>query len=441
MNRHSLRTSAASLLALGVVGLVLAACSSSERDTSSAAPAPAPPATTEKSAATGQAVADEDSDHEETPQGAAEHDDAQPRLLVADTASGAVEILDLATGETVATLDLGAPASLAPSESGRFVYAGQYDHGAVKLLDAGSWVVDHGDHVHYYTSDPAVTASVGGPQPAHLVSHDDVGAFFFDGRGEVALIDEEALARGQVWLLPSLTTGKPHHGVAVPFAGHYAVTLPARNAEAGALPGGVQIMHDDGDVEARFANCPELHGEAGTDDAVVFACANGLLTVSGTEGAWEARKARYPKVGGGDGRAWTLTATSDGSAVYGVVGDRGILGYRPGAETIEAFELPATVFEIAVDEESGLLLALTVDGQLHHVDPTSGESVVSEQVVQPFEIDFEQPLPALAVASSRAYVSDPAAGVVVEVALNDDLRVARTLDPDVTPGSIAVAGA
>src|SRR5699024_4411196 len=86
--------------------------------------------------------------------GAEQQEDPQPRLLLGDGANGRIEVLDLVSGEVVDTLQTDGLAAMHAAD--RFVFAVDSDRDLVTVVDGGSWVVDHGDHSHAYTSDPAV---------------------------------------------------------------------------------------------------------------------------------------------------------------------------------------------------------------------------------------------------------------------------------------------
>uniref|UniRef100_UPI0024574042 zinc ABC transporter permease AztB n=1 Tax=Nocardia cyriacigeorgica TaxID=135487 RepID=UPI0024574042 len=78
--------------------------------------------------------------------GAAETAEAQPRLVVAERGSGAVRVVDLITEEVI---ELGSvPDVAAIAGDGRYAYLS--NAASTQVVDSGSWMVDHGDHVHYY---------------------------------------------------------------------------------------------------------------------------------------------------------------------------------------------------------------------------------------------------------------------------------------------------
>ena len=83
---------------------------------------------------------------------------------------------------------------------------------------------------------------------------------------------------------------------------------------------------------------------------------------------------------------------------------------------------------------------MTTEGTLHTIDPLTGTVRASVAAVRPFSLEggFAVPRPRIVAGPERrAYVSDPAAGRVVEVATNP-LRVTRTFAVGGAPVSMAV---
>lgn len=78
--------------------------------------------------------------------GAQESAEQQSRLLLSDPGTGQTRVLDLITGKTHRTALRPGTARL--TTDGRFGYFHAAD--GTHVLDGGAWMVDHGDHVHYY---------------------------------------------------------------------------------------------------------------------------------------------------------------------------------------------------------------------------------------------------------------------------------------------------
>jgi hypothetical protein len=372
-------------------------------------------------------------------EGATEVDEPMPRLSVADSESGTLELLDLVEGSVLASFDATGPAYL--STDGRIVYLIDYEGGSVTVVDTGSWVVDHGDHSHAYIAEPTVLGQRDGDRPAHVVSNEGLTTIFFDGTGVAEVFEEKAIVAGELEPAFTIETALPHHGVVIPFAGHFVVTIPGATSED--LPVGVEVRHDDGEVEASFEDCPELHGEAAFDDGVLLACEDGLLWVTGDEGAWDAEKLAYPDGTPAGDRTWSFAHEHGVPVVAGALGETALLVVDTSTDEARRIELPSAPVAVAIADDGAHLVGLTADGQLHLIEAATGTIESSGPVLDAIDTAAEDgpPAPSIVVAGQRAYVSDPVNGSIIEVAYADDMRVARTFDLGVVPARLALTGA
>lgn len=110
---------------------------------------------------TGCAAAEEPSVPHGYVEGAEETAEAQSRLVLADD-DGAVRVLDLITEEVT---ELG-PVDGVDAIRGDGRYAHLSDGDTVHVVDSGGWMVDHGDHVHYYRTEPRMTSEAPDPVTA-----------------------------------------------------------------------------------------------------------------------------------------------------------------------------------------------------------------------------------------------------------------------------------
>ena len=360
------------------------------------------------------------------------------RVLVADTGAATVTVVDLPSGEIAGTLELSAPARLYAAENERHVYAVQTDADLVNVIDGGLWTEDHGDHMHDYLIAPSLAApTFSGGRPIHFVSHHGQIAIFFDGDGTAAVFSGARPAQEvEVTLLDS---GRPHHGVAVPLGERALISLPT--TDDAVLPLGVQLMTLAGEVLAEWAECPGLHGEAPLGDWVAFGCTDGVLLVDAHHDEPVTVKVAKP-VDDPDRRTGTLIAHPDLPYWIGNFGSRDLV--RIDAETLEAtlIPLPGASAAFRLDpSDGGRIVVVTLDGQLHTLDPMSGEVVGSVAVATPIPADAPRgtPRPGLAVDPGVAYVSDPGAGMLHVVDL-DTLAVTLSVAVGGAPSSLAVVG-
>jgi hypothetical protein len=330
--------------------------------------------------------------------GAEETAEAQPRLVVAG--DGVIRVLDLVTEEVheVARVDA---TSLAGD--GRHAYVGASD-GSVRVVDGGSWMVDHGDHVHYYRAAVREVGAVPAARPVAANGDPAVTALTL-ADGTVRLLDRARLDEGTVAELATLP------GPAVPYGGHVLVAAEQ-----------VAVHDRAGAQVATLAEpCPQPEGAAVARRAVVFGCADGALLVTESDGAFRGEKVPYPRPDVGRAREFhhrpgsaTLTATA---------GETGIWALDVGARTWTLHET-GPVVAVNTAGAGTPLLTLTADGVLHALDPASGRELARNPLLSaPVATGAT-----IAVDASRAYVNDPATGVVHEIDYGDALRVARTFD-------------
>ncbi|MGD9751742.1 MAG: hypothetical protein AB7W59_12170 [Acidimicrobiia bacterium] len=376
---------------------------------------------------------------EDLPPGAEEVDEAALRLLVADGSAPTVQVLDLADGLVLDTITLSGPATLTREGAGRYAIAAQRGADRVDLIDGGSVERPHGDHSHFYAGEPSLTgAGFAADDPTHVVPNHGLVAVFDDGDGTVRLLDAAGVTTGEV-IEATIASGPAHHGVAVP-AGEVVIVSRA----AGELPDGVRVLRRDGTEVATFGDCPQLHGEVATHDAIAFGCADGVLVLEGEGETWTARKIANPPGLAADQRVGTLHGEHDLPYAVGNLGAGALARVDLAGGTIAALPLPLPMAAFAFHGSSGHALVVAADGQAHRVDVATGAVVASVAAVSPVALEAGHggaPRPSIAIAGNRAYVSDPAGGVVIELGIADgELRVARRLAVDGAPASLLVLG-
>ncbi|MFI5720529.1 zinc ABC transporter permease AztB [Nocardia sp. NPDC051750] len=348
-------------------------------------------------------------------EGAEESASAQPRLVIADRESGAVRLLDLVTEETI-TFDQ-VPGIAGIAGDGRYAYLAAGQQTAV--VDSGSWVVDHGDHVHYYRAQPRRVGVVDGAvRSAH--SDTEVAAAVL-GSGATALTDRSALDAGD------LRSGPVVDGTAIPYGGHLLV------APNGSDRIEVRSRADE-PVRTLAPACPDPGGHTVTRRGAVFSCADGALLVTERDDEFTAEKLPYPP--GTTGSADEFFHRS-GSDVLVTVRDARVLVLDIGRRSWRSIGTgPVTAATTA--GAGTAILALAPDGVLHAYDPESGAETAHNRVL-PGSVDPAAP-PVLLVDADRAYVNDPAGREIHEIDYADGLRVARSFALDIDPDLMVETG-
>lgn len=346
--------------------------------------------------------------------GAEESASAQPRLVVAERASGEIRVLDLVTEEILAQDPI--PGVTGIADDGRYAYLAA--DGTTTLVDSGSWIVDHGDHVHYYRTQPRRIGTLDG---AVRTAHSDtVVAAAVLADGSTALADRTALDAGEFRPGPVL------EGVALPYGGHLLVANPAGRIEVRSRENTI--------VRTLTPPCPDTGAHTLTRRGAVFSCADGALLVTEDDGAFTAEKLPYPP--GTTGRADGFFHRRGSDVLVTVHGPR-ILVLEIARRTWRPIETgPVTAATTA--GAGTAVLALGRDGVLHAYDPVTGAETAHTRVLAA-PVDPAAP-PVLLVDADRAYVNDPAAREIHEIDYADDLRIARTFPLDIEPDLMVETG-
>lgn len=387
------KTTAASSLAIATVVLALAAC-----------------------AATPAAVT--------TTSDVAEVEERHSRLLVSDADSGTVAVFDADTAAELGALELDGSGNLYPMPSGRYALSVQTDGNQVQLIDAGAWAELHGDHDHYYATEPAVIhGQLEGPKPVHVTHLHGITTVYTDGDGTAHVLEAPFEDGLQPELLP---TADPHHGVA------YALddgTLIASFSNDEGRANGIRVTDPDGDILAESAECVGLHGETELTDSIVFACESGLMSLSLDD--WTINTIAY----GIPGRAGTLVTNDERELAYGIVDGTTLATFDGTA--ITTTELPGDGVKLAIADNGDALVVLA-DGTVARVAP-SGAVVASAPLVGEFDTssDHSVPRPGILLDGERVYLSDPV-NITVLVADANSLELIESIELDFTPKSFAL---
>ncbi|WP_174188712.1 zinc ABC transporter permease AztB [Nocardia barduliensis] len=353
--------------------------------------------------------------------GAEETGEAQPRLVVADNGTGAVRVIDLVTEDVV---DLGRMEGVdRVSADGRFAFLSA--RGRVRVVDAGAWTVDHGDHVHYYRAPARELGTFDGGPVSGAHGDSALAAVTFDS-GATALLDRSALGAGSLRQHDVIADG-----AAVPYAEHLLVAVPAR--------GQVEVRRRDGTQAAVVAEpCAAPRGSAVTRRGVVFGCADGALVVTAREAVFSGEKIPYPPGTADADRATEFVHRPGSATLVAKAGRRGVWVLDVRRKTWTAVDTGPVVAANTAGEGTALL-TLTADGLLHSYDAASGrESAVARQLTAP--VLATAPTPVILVDQHRAYLNDPVARLIHEIDYTDNLRTARTFDLGITPAAMVETG-
>ena len=373
------------------------------------------------------------------------------RLLIGDGETGMLSVIDLQHSDVDQNaFDLGSRAGrIYATKNARFAIAVSSDANAVHVLDGGIYLEAHGDHFDEVEGPvERLNMDLSGDRPVHLYVGGEWATIFYDGSGDVVLLNEHELEEeGSAYDPPRMNFGA-HHGAAVPLeADLFAVSVQHPNYASDPTeyrsPIGAEIVDLEGQVLLHEEGCEGLHGDASNGHMAAFGCVGGVLVVEAHDGEYEAMFVGAPA---GEPDDFRLTS---------------VWGY-PGLDHF--FALGSAVGLYVVDPEDGMMeqlisasedlrpinVALSHDGETLLVVMSDGEvrmyeshdldllASASDFLTEPVETGFWA-RPHITTAPGAIFITDSVGGEVLQ--LDDhDLEVVNHWDVDGNPTKIAFVG-
>ena len=376
------------------------------------------------------------------------------RLLVGDGETGALSVIDLESGEVQQdAFDMGARAGrIYPTASGRFAIAVSSDANAVHVIDGGIYLEEHGDHEDLVETEISrLDLDLSGDNPVHMYVGGEWATIYYDGSGDVVLLNEHELEEeGSEHTPPSFNAG-PHHGAAIPMADDlFAVTIQHPDYDSSPtdyrLPIGAEIRDVDGNVlYTAEAGCPDLHGDAGNGHMAVFGCTGGVLAVEAHDGDYEDWFIAAPAGSPDDFRL---------TSVYGYAGLDHFYasGSAVGLYLVELEEgemeqlIPASddlrPIQVSISHDGELLVVVMSDGEIRAYDAHDADLLASSSEILSDDIDPGfWARPHVATAPGHIFVTDSAAGQVIALELHgDELEEVERWEISGQPTKVAFVG-
>jgi ABC-type Mn2+/Zn2+ transport system permease subunit len=350
-------------------------------------------------------------------EGAGELDGALTKLVLVDPVSGDTSVYD-AVEETETRIGAYGPVS-ALSGDGRFAYLRTGDRTTV--VDAGAWTFDHGDHYHYFATEPGMVGTL--DVPVATVSASNSAVAVEATNDDTRLLNREKL--GERIIEPPAGLDPGDAAAAAPY-GSRLITV----ADSGAM----RVVGADGATDMT-GECPRPSWSMPTRRALVFGCETGAVRVTGGDGDLTVTAMPFPP-GAPVQRPQRMDHRDRADVFAGLSGGAvWVLDSRQRKWTV----IPVADAVATNTAGDGTVLVLHRDGTLGAFDVNT-RTETARVPLFPGEVPTAGPQPVLEIDSDRAYVNNAAAREVYEIDYADGLRIARTLRTEVAPGLMVEAG-
>ena len=373
------------------------------------------------------------------------------RLLIGDGEEGKMSVIDLESGHVdQASFDLGARAGrIYSTESGRYAVAVSTDANTAHLFDGGIFMEPHGDHFDLVEGDVRrLPVDLSGDRPVHLYVGGEWATIFYDGSGDIALVNEHELEEMGDSYTPAMMNVGPQHGAAVPLEGDlFATTIKHEEYPANAdyrLPVGAEIRDLDGNIlYSAEDGCEGLHGDAGNGHMAAFGCVGGVLVLEAHDGEYSHMFVSAPEGSPEDFRLTSVWGYQGLDHFFALGSAVGLYLVEPEEGEMEQL-IPSTdalsPIQVSMGEGGETLFVVMSDGELRMYDAHDLDLLASNAdfLTTPVETGFWA-RPHIATANGAVFITDSVGGEVLQLD-GHDLEVVNHWDVEGSPTKIAYVG-
>ena len=379
--------------------------------------------------------------------------DRQPigRLLIGDADTGALSVIDLGHGDVEQdAFDMGSRAGrIYATKNGRFAIAVATDANNVHVFDGGIYMEEHGDHFDLINNPvQRLDLDLSGDRPVHLYVGGEWATIFYDGSGDVVLLNEREMEEEGADYSPPVFNVGPHHGAAVPlYDGLIATTTQHPDYDSSPadyrLPVGADIRDIAGNVLYSAAGCDGLHGDAGNGHVAVFGCIGGALAIEAHDGQYEHVFIPPPAGEPDDFRLTSVWGYAGLDHFFALGSAVGLYVVEPEEESMAQL-IPASEelrpISVAISHDGQALLVLMSDGELRMYDAKDLDLLASTTgfLATPVETGFWG-RPHIATAPGAVFVTDSVGDKVLQLDPHN-LDLVQHWDVAGNPAKIAFVG-
>jgi hypothetical protein len=363
------------------------------------------------------------------------------RALIADHANGKLTLIELPSGNALGHFGVEGPARLKANDAGRYIYITQGKQGRINVLDSGVTITSHGDHFDVALKPfRMLDARFAGGRPSHVNHGQGTTAIFSDESGTAEAIDEKTFATGKPRTF-QIKADAPHHGLAVPLKGHFAVSV-SQQIDGRTVAHGIDVVKRDGASVIRSNDCPRLHGEARLSGLNAFGCTDGVLFLSEEKGRYAFQKVAYPADLPKDRMVRNLAGSQTVRSFVGDFGADGMVVIDPSTKAFSFIQLPAKRMSFTRDPLLGeQAFVMTEDGRLHRLNALMGKLEQSIPVTAAYSMEGGSAIarPRVSASGGMVVVTDPAAGKV-HIVNGEKMQLVRSVEMPGAPFDVAVVG-
>lgn len=297
------------------------------------------------------------------------------------------------------------------------------------LLDVGVWNESHDDHEHPHAENPTLADyEITGEKPAHIVSHGNQTAVFYDGSGKVDVFDKLVTTEK---ISPKFTyEGEAHHGVAIPLGDQLVVTYKTNQDLH--LPNGIKIVDKEGqDVKEITNSCTDLHGTVaiGSEgkEKLAFGCKGKIVT-------YDVQNEKTFDITLPDKEARVSTIKANENSMYYLTNYKSEDNENTNVGIVNSETNEFTLLDLKQKYGSAMYVTankgyvIAEDGYLYIIDLASGKVEELAEVVLPFDLEDKSTIkPSIAEINGEIIVVDPIAKLFIQLH-GDHGHVVKELD-------------
>ncbi|WP_375584113.1 YncE family protein [Cyclobacterium xiamenense] len=355
------------------------------------------------------------------------------RILVNDELTNEVSLVDPVELSTESFQALFPKSTVYGTEAGRYGALVHRANNRVQFFDSG--FESHGDHADVMGAPGFATLIGESNLPTHFKSKGNEVLTFNDGDGTLSSAKESDMHTSGAKMKTINTGNTAHHGAMAKFDnGSYAIT-EKDGSVAGALPERVKIIDALGTtLFASTIQTKGIHGNASDGRVALFGSRDGVLMVEST-----GVQSLIPHPAN-FGTAWlgSIYETNIANKFVGYTGSMGAYLIDVATKAVTPIIESSDLIQIKIDYAGNNLVALFHSGEVSIYDLITNTMTKNGTILENVAKDEIQK-PQIEATSRYLYITQPKAGEVWKVSINDFTKIDK-IEVSSTPYRMAILG-